>query len=107
MQFIQDYFGVKLQRVQNHVNNRFSLEINSDSKWRSVLEKCSDVNAYHTWGAHESSDQLITSASSSDGVVMAVEHPSLPVFGHMWHPEREKALGDAQVDIFRNIYGNE
>jgi len=106
MQFIQNYFGIKLHRVQNHVGNRFSLEINSDSKWKSVLEKFSDVNAYHSWGAYESLDQLITSAASSDGVVMAVEHSSLPVFGHMWHPERDEVLGDAQVDIFREIYGN-
>jgi N5-(cytidine 5'-diphosphoramidyl)-L-glutamine hydrolase len=104
MQFIQNYFGVKLQLVENHVANRFSLEINPKSKWRKILRGLPDVNTYHDWGAYESSENLHISATSTDGVLMAVEHPTLPIFGHMWHPEREEVLSDTQNEIFQKIY---
>jgi len=46
------------------------------------------VNSCHHQGVLRLGKSLRATAFSPDGLVEAVEHESLPVFGVQWHPER-------------------
>jgi len=104
MQLIQDFFGIELKRVEGHINNRFRLNVNFNNRISSLVDGISDVNSYHQFGAYETKGDLVTVASSSDGVVMAVEHISKSVFGIMWHSEREEVFLDKHARFFQKIY---
>ncbi|MBY0429703.1 MAG: gamma-glutamyl-gamma-aminobutyrate hydrolase family protein [Rhodospirillales bacterium] len=47
------------------------------------------VNSYHCWGATRAVPDLAVVATAEDGVIEAVRHRRRPVFGMMWHPERD------------------
>jgi putative glutamine amidotransferase len=106
MQVIQDYFGVELKRVAGHVASRHSLEVNPDARLASELGRLETVNAYHDYGAFHSTDSLIVSARSEDGVVMALEHRTLSVYGQMWHSEREAPYIVNEMKIFCKVFAN-
>jgi anthranilate synthase/aminodeoxychorismate synthase-like glutamine amidotransferase len=44
---------------------------------------------YHSWAAEESSlpDCFLVTATTTDGIIMAIEHKQLPVYGVQFHPE--------------------
>jgi N5-(cytidine 5'-diphosphoramidyl)-L-glutamine hydrolase len=102
MQLIQDYFGGKLTSVKGHTATRHRLSVNPDSRYEQRLNSFEDVNAYHGLGAFDSVDELRVSARSEDNVIMAVEHTSLPIFGQMWHPERETLISLQQVALLKH-----
>lgn len=54
-------------------------------KWTgaSVLS----VNSFHHQAVHRVGDGMRVSATSSDGVVEAIEHSVFPWYGVQWHPE--------------------
>jgi gamma-glutamyl-gamma-aminobutyrate hydrolase PuuD len=79
-QFVLDAFGVPLERVEGHVR----------SQHRIVLDgQPHVVNSYHQWGVRSLHAPLQVLARSEDGVIEAFTHAQLPIFGIMWHPERE------------------
>jgi len=45
------------------------------------------VNSFHHQAVKRPADGVIVSARAGDGVIEAIEHNSLPVFGVQWHPE--------------------
>lgn len=58
----------------------------------SFLEKwigCTSlaVNSFHHQAVHQLGNGIRVSATSSDGVVEAIEHSVLPWYGVQWHPE--------------------
>lgn len=106
MQVIQDYFGVQLHEVSNHVKNRLGLSVASSSRFKKILEQLDTVNSYHEFGSQTSVDELMVSAWSDDGIVMAVEHEKLPIFGQMWHSEREKVFNENELNLFRNFFSS-
>jgi putative glutamine amidotransferase len=99
MQVLQQLCGVPLHRVEGHVAQKQTIQING---------KASVVNSYHRYGARETREQLGVWASSSDGVVKAVRHASAPLIGIMWHPERMLPFSQSDIDLFRShfeVYG--
>jgi N5-(cytidine 5'-diphosphoramidyl)-L-glutamine hydrolase len=104
MQVIQEYFGNDLEAVSNHVDKRHALRVEEGCRMSYVVKSLPDVNAYHDFGARKVSGELISVATSLDGVVMAVEHHEQPVFGVMWHSEREDPFREEEKDLFREIF---
>lgn len=49
------------------------------------------VNSYHHQAIRTPAPGFRVTALSQDGVIEAVEHEALPVFGVQWHPERMEA----------------
>ena len=90
MQSILDYFGGKLEPVQNHVALRHDVS----GEWGNL-----NVNSYHNQGAFQAPPGLIVTAASDDGVIEAIRHEKHPIEGAMWHPEREQPF--LQEDILR------
>lgn len=105
MQIIQDYFGVTLEPVLNHVSVRHRLTINDKSRIARILNQIdTTVNSYHEYGTFYSNDELIIAAVSDDGVVMAIEHREYPIYGQMWHSERESSFYESELNVFREVY---
>ena len=94
MQVIQDHFGGKLERVPGHVADEQEIEIEG----RTAV-----VNSYHEWGSREAPAGLKVWARAADGVVKAVRHSSLPVWGIMWHPERIHPFRREDLDLLRRV----
>jgi len=95
MQVIQALFGVPLVPVSGHVGNRHPVIANGASM---------EVNSYHGFGTTQSVPDLEPCAVAEDGVVEAVRHRHEPIRGIMWHPEREAAINEADVALFRNAF---
>ncbi len=104
MQLIQDYFGVTLKPVSGHVAVRHKVEANPESRMYRELAQLSSVNAYHNLGAVSSVKELRISSKSKDGIVMSVEHIKYPIYGQMWHSEREDPFIKAELDLFKKIF---
>ncbi len=104
MQVIQDYHGIPLEPVSGHVATRHPLQSTGEGRLAPVMNQMSDVNAYHELGANTTTGDLITVAKAPDGVVMAVEHKTKPVFGVMWHPEREEPFRKEDQGLFRAVF---
>lgn len=45
------------------------------------------VGRYHSWIVGDLPDELKITAATTDGIIMAVEHRSKPVYGVQFHPE--------------------
>ena len=105
MQLIQNYFNIKLLPVSGHVNQYHELTVNKEFKHYSFINTIGCVNSYHNYGSFSSKHPLKISANSKDGVVMAIEHCELPIFGHMWHPEREYPFNKNQIFFKKSFFG--
>jgi len=104
MQLIQDHYSNGLINISNHVAKRHDLVISKECRMRNALLKFSDVNSYHKFGTQEISGDLQVMAKSSDGVIMAIEHYEKPIFGVMWHCERENPFKEEDMYLFESIF---
>jgi putative glutamine amidotransferase len=104
MQLIQDFFGVTLEQVNGHVAVRLRLEHNPESRMYDELMQLATANAYHNLAAFDSVSGLRISTKSQDGIVMSVEHTQYPIYGQMWHSERENPFIQTELNLFRKIF---
>jgi len=96
MQLIQDYFGVKLERISGHICINQTILYNGESI---------EVNSYHNLGAVNSVSSLTICGLAGDGVVEAVKHVELPIMGIMWHPERMSSFSPRDIRMFQQHFG--
>jgi putative glutamine amidotransferase len=93
MQSIILHFGGSLCQVSNHITPAHKLE----------GAVCREVNSYHDWAATVCPQSLSVLARTSDGVIEAIKHEALPIFGIMWHPERETHFHEEDISLFTKI----
>lgn len=82
MQYINKYFQGRISStMKNHVNINHKI---------MILKKEYIVNSYHhkCVYAEDLSKTLKGFAFSDDGIIEGLFHPSLPIAGVQWHPER-------------------
>ena len=108
MQVIQSFFKVQLHKVSNHVASRHTLQKIEHGKLSKLLDEMGTVNSYHNYGSLASNrvEPLRNLAKSPDGNIEAVEHVYLPIYGIMWHPEREQHYRSHDVSILEWIFNN-
>lgn len=53
-----------------------------------IYGKTPMINSSHHQGIHQLGRGLKTAQYTSDGVIEAISHETLPVYGVQWHPER-------------------
>lgn len=96
MQSILDYFGNELVDVQGHVAVRHTV---------SRDNKSYEVNSYHNQGCIHLSENmgLYVTAQAEDGVIEAICHNHYPIWGTMWHPEREENFSKRDIEFFKGI----
>ena len=65
------------------------VSVKKESRLFRGLEEKITVGRYHSLAADENTlpKELMVTAGTEDGEVMAVEHESLPVYGVQFHPE--------------------
>lgn len=90
MQAIAEYFGGSLynqQEVKHGVEEWITILDPKNCLFQEMIERQS-VGLYHSWAVDlsESAD-LQTTAISDKGVVMALSHRTLPIYGVQFHPE--------------------
>jgi N5-(cytidine 5'-diphosphoramidyl)-L-glutamine hydrolase len=104
MQVIQDYFGVTLKVIEDHVGVRHRLNVIQGLRLSNLIEAFNDVNSFHNLGTNYSNKDLMILATSSDDIVMAIEHFDKNIFGVMWHCERESPFKEEDKELIRHIF---
>ena len=101
MQLILDYFGTKLVRLEGYAGTSHAL-VAQDEKHRSSDTRT--VTTYFNWGAKDVKLPMEVTAATGDGVAMAAAHKELPIYGQMWHPERETPISANDQWVWRKMW---
>ncbi|CAH1208755.1 Isochorismate synthase MenF [Paenibacillus plantiphilus] len=105
LQGIVEFFGGKLNVLDYPQHGKISL-VKADvesAMWAGMAAEF-HVGRYHSLYAEEVPACLSVTATSEDGIVMAVEHKTLPVAAVQFHPESIATLrGDAGIRIIENV----
>lgn len=96
MQSILDYFGCKLENVENHVAIRHSVQ----GAWGMM-----EVNSYHNQACKQIKEPLHVAEMTADGVIEAVECPQYKIMATMWHPERENPFKETDMKRIKELFG--
>jgi len=89
MQAIGNVFGANLVNIDTPLHG-VSTPIKHDSnKLLRDIPQEFNVGRYHSWALESTTipSILAITATDFDGVVMAIEHKTLPIFGVQFHPE--------------------
>lgn len=112
-QIIQVFFGGSLVKIKHqlvsHVGQFHKIEIVDKKYSKYVMQKDGiQVNSFHNFGVHESqlAAPLIPFAvCKQDGIVEGFYHPTLPILGIQWHPERDNPASEFDYKLFRSVIG--
>ena len=104
MQLITHVFGGQIKKVNGHIRKRHRLIISQNSRYKNELRKLKKVNSYHNYALIKVPDNFIASAIALDGTIEAIEHRNYPIYGQMWHPEREHPFSHYQLKIIKKIF---
>ena len=96
VQAIGEYFGGRLGQLQQPAHGRPSRVQVRGGRLMQNLPNEIVIGRYHSLYVERDSmpDVLQVTASTEDGVAMALEHKTLPVAGVQFHPESLMSLGD-------------
>jgi gamma-glutamyl-gamma-aminobutyrate hydrolase PuuD len=96
MQYINMYFKGNLHcdlegeiDILNHIASTHDLKI-VDSEAKIFFGDSYNVNSFHNQGIKKGdlAKRLKSFAETSDGVIEGIYHPTYPIVGIQWHPER-------------------
>lgn len=90
MQLITDFFGGKLVKVMGHVRTRH----------RIYGDYNAEVNSYHNYAVQELPSGFIALSYADDGTVEIFRHLEMPIFGIMFHSEREAFFQKKDIQFF-------
>lgn len=104
LQGIVEAFGGSLNYLEEprHGKPRHVDVVETSSLWEGIPEAF-DVGLYHSIFAEVVPEELKITAVTDDGIVMAVEHRSLPISAVQFHPE---SIMTARQDIGLKIVNN-
>jgi anthranilate synthase/aminodeoxychorismate synthase-like glutamine amidotransferase len=88
-QAIAQSMGAKIIRAPAPVHGNASSVYHRDSRLLSGLANPLQVGRYHSLIIDPATlpDALLATAWTEDGIIMAIEHREVPVFGVQFHPE--------------------
>jgi anthranilate synthase component 2 len=88
MQAIAEHFGGELYN-QKVVRHGITTEIKSfpENTLFQNLPSRITVGLYHSWAVRHLPEEIKVTAMSSENVIMAIEHKTLPIYGVQFHPE--------------------
>ena len=99
-------FGASLQRAREPVHGRTSLVEHSGTGLFAGLPQPMRTMRYHSLVLEEVVSPLRITAQTGDGVIMAVEHEQLPIWGVQFHPESVLTHGGHRLlSNFLNLSG--
>jgi len=107
LQAIGEYFGGQLGQLPHPAHGRPSrVQVRGGRVMRNLRNEIV-IGRYHSLYVERDSmpDVLLVTASTEDGVTMALEHKSLPVGGVQFHPESLMSLnGEVGLRIVENAF---
>ena len=107
LQAIADYFGASLSQLSTPMHGKPSrIAIREPGTVFADLGDDIAIGRYHSLHVDPSTlpDDLAVTAETSDGVVMGIEHRTLPVAAVQFHPESIMSLGeDAGIRMIENV----
>ena len=84
------YQDIELVMKLNHpIGESHRVTTTADSKIANLLGPTAVVNSFHHQAVKTVGVGLKATAMSEDGIIEALEHETLPVFGVQWHPETQ------------------
>lgn len=89
-QCIAKFFGANIAKSKNPTHGKTSkIFVCENSKLFKNLPKSFEVTRYHSLEIEKSSmpPDLKITAETQDGIIMALEHNALPIYGVQFHPE--------------------
>jgi len=106
MQIIAEFFGADFYEVKNQINTKHKLKVNKDSKYFNLLNRIDKVNSFHNYGIKSISDDILISATNEDGIIKAIEHKKMNIFGQMWHTERGNEISEKELNLVRVFFND-
>lgn len=105
LQGLVRYFGGSLDLLPVPAHGKASMIIpDRQSALFRGLPECFKAGRYHSIAATKIPGELSVTARSEDGVVMAVEHRTLPIAAVQFHPESIMSMGgSAGMKILKNV----
>ncbi|OBX04525.1 anthranilate synthase component II [Gallibacterium genomosp. 3] len=89
-QTLCQYFGASLYNLPNvrHGQNHTLCQTASSPLWHNIPQQ-SQIGLYHSWAVAKDSfpESLEVTAECEEGVIMAMQHRQLPIYGVQFHPE--------------------
>jgi len=107
VQAIGEYFGGELGQLATPAHGRPSQVTVRGGRLMQNLPDEIVIGRYHSLYVERDSmpESLVVTASTDDGVAMAIEHKSLPVGGVQFHPESLMSLGgEVGLRIVENAF---
>ena len=101
-QLIAHHFGARITRAAP-AHGQVDTITAVDSPLFAGLNQRFDVVRYHSLVAEDLPKSLRVTARTDDGLVMALEHTDLPLYGVQFHPESIGADVDAGTQVLRNF----
>ena len=100
-QLIADIYGIKLEKVNNHVRKFHSLKIDR-SKY--IKDKSLKVNSYHNYCIKDLPKNFIKVSNTKDGSIEIAEHKSKKILCLMFHPERKMKSKKKILKSIKNFF---
>lgn len=102
MQAIAEYFGGTIYNREVVMHGQQTKITHTASPLFNGLPDTFQVGLYHSWAVSEVLPEGLTAtAYSQDGVMMALEHTQMPVYGVQFHPE--SILSEYGMELFENF----
>lgn len=108
LELLTVYFGGSLCPVSGHVSSRHAVRFDSESSTVDFPETAT-VNSYHDYGIKPEAvpEELDIVGRASDGTVECVRHESRPIWGIMWHPERQSPSAKLDRQLIGHLFPTE
>ena len=100
-QLIADIYGIKLERINNHVRKFHSLKI---ERSKYIKDKSLKVNSYHNYCIRDLPKNFIKISNTKDGSIEIAEHKSKKILCLMFHPERKMKSKKNILKSIKNFF---
>lgn len=105
LEFLTVHFGGTLSPVSGHVASDHRVEFETDFAAIDFPDTIT-VNSYHDYGIQPADvpAELAVLGVASDGTVECVRHEEFPIWGIMWHPERESPAAELDRQLLGHLF---